>query len=349
MPSQRETQKKTLTLKTVAGINERELDVELPPEQYSAQQGLFPEFAGLQSRLWGKRTLTKFANSVYSIYQFWSPYGYGAGLYQFNTTLDYGIWLTPTTEIETALLSNPALSVDGGGFTVDNFGYGYGSNFGYSDPNVCGLVFAAGGTQQISCILEPAPVSTPDDRNGGPAGQGRHCKWVSSGVGIGLDVYAVSAVYGDTGAQDVVIGHGPIIQVPLPAIPIPVYTSQPGPFWDAYMFAHMERGSYYVGSDSSYHNNWHAYGGKVVFDFTPLELDPSFVNVTMVLQTWIRSSVPAVGAFVTINVPSGELNFADHLPFANSIVAAGGGDGFGQVIECYPVSMSANYRKIVCT
>lgn len=348
MPSQRETQKKSLTLIAVAGINQRDRDVELPLSQYSFLQGVFPEFTGLQSRIWGKRTLEKYAGAIYGIYQFWSPYGYGVGLYQFAGTTDYGVWLTPTTEIQIALIPNPSLSVDGGGFTVNEFGYSYGSNFGYADPNVCGLTFSATGTQQTACILPPTPAGTPDDHNGGPAGQGRQCHWSQTQVGLSISAYASSPVYGDTGAQDVIIGQGPPIQVPLPAIPVPPYAPYGGDPADV-PFAVMARGSYQVGSD--YHQNWQAYGGKVIFDFTALEANPAFVNATILMQQEILTVGLTKTTYTDVVLTSGqEFDAADFLPLDDSIRSVP--DGFQQVVRCFPVAgspLKANYRQRVCS
>lgn len=346
MPSQRESQKKPLLLSAVAGINQRDRDVELPPSQYSLIQGTFPEFAGLQSRLWGKRTLAKYSGAIYSIYQFWSPYGYGIGLYQFTSEMDYGTWLTPTTEIETALLPNPSLSVDGGNFTVNEFGYGYGANFSYANPNVCGLIFTSTGTEQINCISEPAPVSIPDDHNGGPAGQGRKCRWVTTGIPISLDTYVISAVYGDTGPQDIIIGTGPPIIVPLPAIPTVPYAPEIGPPWGGYIFIyHMERGSYQVGAD--YHNNWRAYGGKIHFDFTALFVDPTFVGVVITLHRQILTVGLGADIVEQIFVNTGEFSFEEHINTNPSIRDVS--DGHQQILQTYFTDLTAIYRQRVCS
>lgn len=171
--SEREARLKPLLLTIVAGANQRVRDTELDPKDYSEVVGVFPEFAGLQSRVWGKRLLEKYASSVYGIHQFWTPQGYGGGLYQFTWTLDYGYWLTPTSAFDLAL---PPLGIDLGNMTLDEFGNSYGSNFGYGTDNACVISFLDGGTDHSACLDELSGMGTPNDSNGGPAGQGKHCQ-----------------------------------------------------------------------------------------------------------------------------------------------------------------------------
>lgn len=184
--SQRETRIKPLSLLVLGGINQRVRDTELNPQEWSLQEGLFPEFAGLQSRIWGKRLLEKYDNALYGIFQFWSPMGYGAGLYQFDGILDYGVWLTSTSRFDFTLDNmwwdgdlGFELGYDGGGMTLDEFGNPYGYNFGYGVENSSPIIFSGGsgaGTSRLGSS-QLSNVGTPDDRNGGPAGQGRRCKW----------------------------------------------------------------------------------------------------------------------------------------------------------------------------
>lgn len=174
--SNRETSLAPATLLTIGGVNERAYITELPPQTFNALNGVFPEFAGLQSRLFGKRLLEKYANSIYGIYQFWTPMGYGVGLYQFTGTLDYGIWLTPSSAI---ILPPLPGGYDGGDMTLDDFGQGYGENFGYGDVNTCVLSFLNGSSNHVSCNPAASPANIPNDSNGGPAGQGKHCRWTT--------------------------------------------------------------------------------------------------------------------------------------------------------------------------
>lgn len=170
--SNRETALKPLALTSLAGVNERAYLTDVKPPESTLLEGLFPEFAGLQSRIYGKRTLAQYTESIYGIYQFWTPLGYGVGLYQFEGTVDFGYWLTPTSAFD---LTPPLLGIDLGGYTLDEFGMSYGSNFGISTDNACVLSFLEGGTDHSSCAPPPSNVATPDDSNGGPAGQGKKC------------------------------------------------------------------------------------------------------------------------------------------------------------------------------
>lgn len=172
--SRRESQLQPVIQNTVCGVNQRLRPTELPLHEFPNIEGVFPEFAGLQSRIWGKRLLHKYASAVYGIHQFWTPQGYGGGLYQFDGTLDFGQWLTPSSNFD---LTIPDIGWDGGGMTFDEFGQPYGSNFGYGTDNTCVISFLTGGTDHSVCQLPPTPAGTPNDSNGGPAGQGRHCEW----------------------------------------------------------------------------------------------------------------------------------------------------------------------------
>lgn len=145
----RETQIKPAIHTTVGGVNQRVQSTELPAHEYENQDSVFPEFAGLQSKLWGKRTLAKYADSIYGIYQFWTPQGYGVGLYQFNDKLDAGQWQTPTGHFPGISDLPPSVTFDPDMFTYDELGNHPG---GYS----------IGGSDSL--VVDPA--------NGGPAGQG---------------------------------------------------------------------------------------------------------------------------------------------------------------------------------
>ncbi len=171
--SQRQTRLKPVPLLAIGGTNQRVRDTELSSHEYSLIEGAFPEFAGLQSRVWGKRLLAKYPDSVYGIHQFWTPYGYGGGLYQFDGLLDFGPWLTPTSNFD---LTPPLLPFDGGNMTVDDFG-DYGGRFGYGTANTCLISAKEEGTIASSCGPGLTYTRLPGDYNGGPGGQGNRCLW----------------------------------------------------------------------------------------------------------------------------------------------------------------------------
>lgn len=341
MPSQRQTDVKPLLLNVVAGINERETETELPPPQYSFLSGTFPEFAGLQSRLWGKRTLAKYPDSIYGIHQFWTPQGYGGGLYQFNDQLDFGAWITPLNTIDLAV---PAIGYDGGGMTLNEFGYSYGSNFGYNDDNVCAISFGADSSTHGSCLPPATVVDTPNDSNGGPAGQGKRCQWVVSSVDItaSIGTYIIAGQQGDSGASDVSIGTGLPLPLPLPAAPpIPYLPLLTGPY------AFLLLASYAVGADDR--NSTHAIGTKTTFDFTALQVQEGFISVTaQMLRQVLTVGMTGNSDVIEITLPiTGEILGIDYLHLDNSTRTTS--DGHDQTLQSYALSFAAHYRKRVCS
>lgn len=158
-------------------MNERAYLTEARDQDWYNLQGVFPEYNGEQSRIWGKRTHFKYPNGVYGIHQFWTPYGYAGGIYQFDGNVDFGVWITPTSKFDFTL---PPLPTDTGGFTIDDFGYPQGNDGGYRTGDECVLSFLANGTDHASCNVPTDRFDTPDDTNGSPHGQGRRCGWTES-------------------------------------------------------------------------------------------------------------------------------------------------------------------------
>lgn len=212
MPSRAETRIQPAPFLQVGGVNQRVYPTELPAHQYANLDGVFPEFAGLQSRLFGKRLLKKYDDPIYGIFQFWTPMGYGGGLYQFSGSLDYGIWLTPNSIITLDPLPG---GFDGGDMTLDDFGQGFGGNFGYGNPNACVISFLNGSTNHGACQASPSPQNTPNDSNGGPAGQGKKCKW-TKGTNITIAIPPPDDTQFGTWTVQVVTTEG---QLPFPVNP----------------------------------------------------------------------------------------------------------------------------------
>lgn len=170
--SQRETLKKPFNVSAINGVNERATLTELPLSDFSLVEGTFPQYAGQQTRIPGKRLLSLYPNPIYGIFQFWTPVGYAAGLYQFEGSLDTAPWLTPTSNI--VIPAIPAsIGFDGGGMTLGDFGQSYGEPF--SPPNVCIVGFVGMNSAHVMCGTPPGPL--PDDSNGSGAGDGRTCRW----------------------------------------------------------------------------------------------------------------------------------------------------------------------------
>lgn len=171
---ERQIQSSSVATLDLHGVNERVAPTYLPPEEFSQVAGVFPEFAGMQTRIFGKRVLAKYANPIYGIHQFFGPQGYGAGLYQFDGTVGTAPWITPVSKITLALLP---LAVDGGNVTLDEFGKPWGGG-GIVAPNLCVPNFNGLNAAGVQCLPQVTNFNAPiDDNNGSGAGKGRRCVW----------------------------------------------------------------------------------------------------------------------------------------------------------------------------
>lgn len=269
--SHRETRIKPEILIAIGGVNQRLYETELPQHEFSALDGVSPtDFAGLQSRLWGKRLLQKYDLAVYGIHQFWTPLGYGGGLYQFDGTVDFGPWVTPTTIIT---LTPVELPIDGGGLTVDEFGVPT-----WQTPNTCLLSFLNGSTVHTDCYAPVEVVGTPDDSNGGPGG-GKVCKWSKEGEPT-EHALAPLVVSGTNGTSNFsVLNTEPPFNEPYSPVPLPrrlpqmentkpIYVNS-GETLAASASSSSGMGHVpFVGYNFRYEGN--AAGGTAVIDFTPV-------------------------------------------------------------------------------
>lgn len=339
---EREQKTKGVALIALAGVNERLLPVELPAPEWTLIEGTFPEFAGLQSRLFGKRLLAKYAESIYSIFQFWTPLGYGRGLYQFTNTIDSGLWTTPTSNFIIPAIP-PSLPFDGEGLTVDDFG-GKGGSGG-------------GGISEVVIIW--TPVDVPNDTNGGPAGQGRRCRWEDLQSLETLEPFLVSALYGDTGDVDVTYSiPGPEV-VPLGPVPaVTAYVAQPPGGLSAYLYSYKASGSYWV-IDNGYvaHQGRRAKNGRVTISFASLQDDESVVAVSLDIRQ--RRLVPVPLLEVTkefplpfvrdINgvVPDYVIDMEDYLNF--SFAPQVNSDGYAMIGDVYAVGLIVHRRTRICS
>jgi hypothetical protein len=98
MPS-RETKRVTKVFGEITTVNQQPNAFELPDGEYTSIEGVFPLEAGMVTRLWGKGFLNKFTVPIYGIHQFWTPYGYGFGTYQFEDSVGIGDWTVPNPKI----------------------------------------------------------------------------------------------------------------------------------------------------------------------------------------------------------------------------------------------------------
>lgn len=232
--SQRETASKPFVISAIHGVNDRFVATELPLSDFSLVEGVFPQYEGMQTRIFGKRLLAKYADPIYGIYQFWSPVGYATGLYQFEGKLDSGPWLTPTSNIVIPALP-AAVGFDGGGMSLDDFGNYYGGPVGI--PNVCIIGFVGQNSADVQCGVVPEAVGTPNDDNGGPAGQGKTCSWTEGSVDVDVNLYIFQKLRATDGAYtlrvDVSNAGNPIFGCnSYPPLPVPIngnvsFTSYP--------------------------------------------------------------------------------------------------------------------------
>lgn len=221
---EREIQVSSVPLLTVGGVNQRVNKRELEDYEYTWLGGVAPIFSGSQTRLWGKSVLNKFATAVLGIYQFWTPMGYGVGLYQFNSSLDAGIWQSPITGITIPSLGL-VLPFDAAGYTYDEFGYSIGGAFGYGTSNTCLLSFLNGNASHIACGPAASNVGTPDTTSNNPAGHGEKCKFTQVVTDYPISNFATLQQTASGGYNNQVfldnVGTPPVCNI-TPTAPIPL-------------------------------------------------------------------------------------------------------------------------------
>lgn len=311
--SHRESRIRPVSLTVVGGVNERVRDTELKPQEYKLLEGVFPEFAGLQSRVWGKRLLKLYEAAIYGIHQFWTPQGYGGGIYQFDGQIDFGYWLTPTSSFD---LSIPPIGYDGGGMTLDEFGLPYGSNFGYGTDNACVISFLNGSSDHSSCQPPPSPADVPDDSNGGPAGQGRQCRW-TAGTDIVIAAPAVGSYQFGTGNNETVTNSGPVPYPIFPnetAVKPSIYSGTAGPF-NFIWYASYSEFSYKInlGFGNWFdHQGWTAHNTKGIINLTGVVADPN--NPPTMIELRIRHNGNSPFDFFWVTLPG--VTFGDGANYA---------------------------------
>lgn len=93
--SQREDRIRTAVIAALSGVNERSHKTDLQSQESSLLEGTYPAASGRQEKIPGKLLLGKFDQAVFGIHQFWTPYGYGNNLYQYEGDVGVGPWITP--------------------------------------------------------------------------------------------------------------------------------------------------------------------------------------------------------------------------------------------------------------
>lgn len=372
MPRRETTKKQQKICLAIGSVNERTTDVELPDNEWSLVSGVFPSSIGQQERIFGKRTLAKYSLPIMGIWQFWTPYGYAAGIYQFDGTVDYGVWITPSSKFPSLTLP-PSVPFDGGGYFVDEFGDPWGRTIDVSSPNVCLIDFATVQTTHEFCGLSPSPSDTPDDANGGPAGQGSHCRWEQLS-----NTYSVAALQSsrETTENDfnTTVAQYPPLAAPgcgiSGPVPLPVLVPQ-GPW--VYVTAGFGGLSFGSQNSSNYstspalnpcgiiynaNQNQIAGGSRVVLDFTTLQPFYKQFSTRTVLQydEYNPGFALPVSKEVVLNVTWDDVtgNFAavpvdirDYFP--TPIAANNGFNGQDSSAQVVATGFKIYYNKRICT
>lgn len=364
MPRRETIQQNDKVLLSLGTVNQRLNDVELPDADYSNIEGTFPEFSGLQSRIWGKRTLAKFASQVRGIYQFWTPLGYAGGVYQFSSELDFGKWLTPISKFPSLTLP-PSKPFDASGYTLDDFGWSNGLNFGIGDTGATG-------------------ANLPNDYNGGPAGQGTRCQWqtVTTNYTSATYIKTGTTVLGTNNFSNVlyvdqinnVAGPGcPVYSSlhPSPVVPQPIVrpTTFASTALDGTLLCSVEKRGYYTLSAPTGSCNFTATTldeqipvseKKASYDFTPLQAfykDLDDVKVYVNLRQGNNPfPVTNIDTSVLLNVDfSDGGNFAnvpfapmDYLDFSTPTQISYAGNGTRKVATMQVLGLTITYTGRVC-
>ncbi len=322
----RETVKRdSLVLTTIGGVNERIQITELPPSEWASISGTFPDLTGEQIRIYGKRVLAKYANPILGIAQFWTPLGYGGGLYQIGNNLDFGKWLTPAQRFPD-ITYPPSVAFDGGGYTVDDYGNDFGGVTGITVPNMCQILFNQGVASDQNCTIPMTGAGIVNDSNGGPAGQGKNCKWTDVQLVVNPGAY-LTTVSQVIPTYDILFDTGflpnpysPSNRVPLGTPPVgtpvgSIFTTHPSSGYTVDSLAVEAFGQYYarqLGS-ATYQN--------CILDLTP------FIA--------IFGSTPLTAVFVTLQIS----RFANATPLGNLDVVIPIDFGPGGNYSAYPIRM----------
>lgn len=135
------------------GINQRVLRTEAL--DFSSFDGTFPLNVGIQTRSYGKATLQRFNNPVQAIFQFFTPQGYGVGIYQTNNSVDLSPWLLGQYNFplnSDGSIDNPTT------LPVNNLGVVSGADTGYDSTS--GALGGTGIRYKFKITTTDLPVAT---------------------------------------------------------------------------------------------------------------------------------------------------------------------------------------------
>lgn len=103
--SERESKSKNIVRTTIGGVNERAPVLQM--HEHDSLFGTFPQVAGLQQRIPGKRLHAKYDDPVWGIYQFWTPYGYGGEFFKLGDNIFVGEWTIPDVDLIPKIPARP--------------------------------------------------------------------------------------------------------------------------------------------------------------------------------------------------------------------------------------------------
>lgn len=338
MPQRETTRRETLILRSLESVDQRVQATELPPTNWVEIYGTFPEFTGLQGKIFGRRLLKKYANPIMGIAQFWTPYGYAGGIYQFTDEVDFGVWLTPYSKFPDLTLP-PAILFNNANLTVDDFGF-------------------------APFTITPGGFGTPDDSNGGPAGQGTHCKWVNTSVVSVPGPYTGGVVSTISPSYSTVLSTGPdpgpyspSSRVPLgsPPVGVPVgsiLTPNPSAGYTIGSLVTHAFGNYTAtqNGNATYHNCVLDLTPMIaIFGTTPLNLVIVTLQITKYIN-FVASSVVNVTIPVDFSTSSSyaafPISMSDYLP--TQVTTNNGSDGLDAEVQAIFNTITLTFRKRVC-
>jgi len=360
----RETVKKdSLVLTTIGSVNERVENTELPPSEWSSISGTFPDLTGEQIRIYGKRVLSKYANPIYGIAQFWTPLGYGSGLYQIGGDLDYGKWEIPAQRFPNITFP-PSVPFDGGGYTVDDYGNDFGGVTGVTVPNVCEILFNEGATIDTNCRFPLTGAGIVNDNNGGPAGKGTRCSWTDAEFEDTLGPYLTSVIQ-IIPTYDDLYATGPLPnpfngtnRVPLGVAPVgtpinSIFTTAPSAGYTLDSLAVQAFGQYFarqLGSATYQNCVLNLTPFLAIFGSTPL----SAVFVTLQIQRIVNAApIGDLDVLIPVDFNIGgnyaayPIDMRDYMPAKVPLTAYG--NGYNASVQATLATITLHYRARICS
>jgi hypothetical protein len=308
------SQKQSLVLNGLGGVNERVQATELKPSEWSRIGGAWPEFQGLQARLWGKGVWAKYDKPVMGMFQFWTPLGYAGGTLQLGDNLGFGDWIIPGS-VFPDLTIIPTLDTDLGGYTIGDFG-----------NSVITMIIPQYNLNQEGTGL-------PDYTDGSPYGGGKKCRIQTSlpdtyplngliaSQSVASNVVAQYTLW--SGGVTTHVGPPPPVQgcprfpyegvgVPLPAPAIGGYANDP-------IINNLPGAGKFLTSSAAFlpdatcelfgiaSQGWNLFNRRSILDLTALQ--PVYVGFTTICTLSVTASVDENFSYFSYEQPL-NVNFA---------------------------------------